>query len=237
MADEMVERNDRIRSMRLEGRMSLQSIANLYGISRERVRQIAGNSGNVYWAHKKDQFNNILISSNDKTNREIQEEYGLSLHSISMSKTRTKERHAIELDCNAGRGAAAEIMVSNKLTELGINHQLMSHHHPFDILVDDRIRVNVKSAWSNKIPPSLIGRCVNNRYHFGLQRRSRDNADIFILVIANTKDMFIVPNSDIPPQMTSIYITYPSARPDIGKFQKYLNRWDTFHYHVQKCTR
>ena len=102
----------------------------------------------------------------------------------------------------------------------------MPNRHPFDILLDNGIRINVKSAWSGRIPPSQIGKCINPSYHFNLLCNKLNNADIFILVIPDTKDMFIIPADILPKSVTNITMCWPTARPEIGKYQKYLNRWD-----------
>jgi len=44
---ELVERNKKIKSMRFEEHMTLKEIGDIYGVTRERIRQIVGNSGSL----------------------------------------------------------------------------------------------------------------------------------------------------------------------------------------------
>ena len=54
MNDKKTKRNRRIRDMRrMRQKCSLQSIADKYGISRERVRQLIGNTGRIKIENRK----------------------------------------------------------------------------------------------------------------------------------------------------------------------------------------
>jgi hypothetical protein len=150
----------------------------------------------------------------------------LNIPVVRVMKIRSKIRHPIEPNNNIDFGVKAEIMVSNRMKELNIRHELMPHSHSFDILVNNKIKIDVKSSWKSNIPPSQIGRCVNDRYHFQLRGHDKHPADYYILVIPKCDAMFIVPGDIIPKNKTDIFMVYPSARPEIGKYQKYLNRWD-----------
>lgn len=43
----LVERNEEIKSLRFDDHLTLKEIGDIYGVSRERIRQIVGNTGSL----------------------------------------------------------------------------------------------------------------------------------------------------------------------------------------------
>lgn len=210
-------RNKEMLRLRNEKRMSLQEIANIYGITRERVRQIIGNTGRDIQKSKTAIRDAHIRQAIHKTNDEIAEVTGLSIPIIR--KARKGTHHAVMPDSPIGRGQEAEHFVSGKLSELGIDNKLMPLKHPFDILVNGSIRVDVKSAYTTvKTNP----RIKSPQYHF-VDRKGGVGCDYFVCVIWLTKDSYIIPAHLMKRHL---YICHPSGRPEIAKYSKYLNAWD-----------
>jgi DNA-binding CsgD family transcriptional regulator len=237
LSPENQDRRDEMRRLRFEERLSLQKISDRFGISRERVRQIIGNSGPKNGGFQFNQFYDTLCDPGwlapriDKTNREIAEELEVSVGSVSMY--RGSSRHAIEPESVLGKGARAEEVVSDKLWRRGIPNKLMPVHHPYDILVGGQIKIDVKSAYKPSYPtnPSM----VNPQYRFGVRSgKKREDADYYILIIVETEDYFIVPAKDVPIQQQSLTFCWPTERPEIGKWQNYHDAWDLIEDAIEK---
>lgn len=202
-----MDRVQEMRRMRFEDNSTLQEIADKYGISRERVRQLIGNSGRVAW----DKMHRVHAENKHLGNSVLAKLMGLATRSVY--HYRNGERHDIE----GGMfqiGSENEILVSNKLSSLGIGNKLMPHHHPFDILLNNGIRVDVKSS----------SKTLSGLYKFQIKKVTRgEYADFFILVPTNTKDMFVVPGNKAPDY--GIFISWPPKN-SRSKYAQYLNRFD-----------
>lgn len=220
------DRNEEIVRLRFEKGLTHTELAQLFGITRGRIWQLLGNTGRPRTEIEREYCISIVDDNSDKTNDVLIKQFGVSQDHIYKYTHRSKYRHAIKPDSNVYYGTQAEIIVSDKMKELGIGHKLMPYNHPFDILVNDNIRINVKSAWRGNIPPSQVGKVLNNRYHFSLH--GRDNTDLFILIIAETKDMFIIPVDILSNKKSDLYMIYPVSG-NYGKYQKYINRWDLIY--------
>jgi hypothetical protein len=163
-----------------------------------------------------------VVMNIDKTNGELAKELNVSHNYIS--HLRNNDRHAIQKDCNVYYGVNAEILVSEYMNSLGIINELMPHSCNFDILVNGKIKVDVKLSRNGFIPPSLRGKQINGRHVFGIHKKTHPETDYYILVIS--RDMFIIPSNVMPDNKDILAMCWPTARPEIGKYQKYLNRWD-----------
>jgi hypothetical protein len=152
--------------LRFTENWTLQEIATKYGISRERVRQMVGNSGAGYRQRK---IKAYVVNNKDKTNREISLELGVTKGYLG--RYRHDHRHAID-GGNLEMGARWEEIVSKILIDHGINNTLMPHHHEFDILLENGKRVDVKAASRTMKPPS--SKCYPF-YSFGTKKPERGN--------------------------------------------------------------
>jgi hypothetical protein len=116
----------------------------------------------------------------------------------------------------AKRGTQAEIYISNLLKEHGIENHLMQPRHPFDIFTENRLRIDVKSAWTRR-PAG---------YSFGSKKRDKCNyTDFYILVIMVEKPVvFIVPYTAVP--WDAIVMNWPAERPGKWNWQQWIDRFD-----------
>lgn len=218
MALHQPDRKQTMKDMRHKQLMSLQEIADQYGISRERVRQIIGNSGKGY---KTQRQINIVRGNADKTNSELKALLGIGV-SGRYARVRAEARHPIE-GGQAALGKIGEDVVSQKLHDNGIKHRQMPHHHPFDILLDGGKKVEVKTAFSEFVSNP---KQKSTQYRFGVGKNKKGNfCDFFICYIEPTGDFFIIPNKKIG-MIDSLYITWPTQARSWAGWEEYHNRWD-----------
>jgi hypothetical protein len=204
---------------------TLDKIGVFFGMSRERVRQIIGNTGiklnKKRMASSKGEqyiFAKEMISENLwMTTSEL---HKLPLGNKSLvTKLWGKTRHAIK-DGNQKRGFEIEDFVSKKLDSLGIKHK-QTNSRPFDIVLENGKNVEIRSRYK---PEKLK---TKNFYFFPLfEKLQRKNpADIFILVIVKgkDKDCFVIPLSEIPPG-GAIGFTWPFVGYSV--WPNFHNRFD-----------
>jgi hypothetical protein len=181
MSKEEQKRNKEMKALRDKGK-SLQEIANIHGVSKERVRQIIGNTGRIYM---------------DKTS-------GTTWSSLDI-------------------GTTAELMVSNKLKKHGIKHTLTPAHTSYDILLENGIKLEVKSAYRN-VTPNNSAR--SHTYKFLVKKNQKgDYCDFFVFYIYKTNSFFVVPNSEIRT-ISAIYITDPCPKRYKPKWHDFKDRFD-----------
>lgn len=209
--------------------ISYQGIADIYGVSRERVRQIIGGvvtkTGHhrtpaVYEARARVEAERYVTAQAhpELTTPELAKMLGVT----KTSKYWGGIRHATN-NANTKKGGEIEEYVSDLLTCNGIKHTL-TNSRPFDIILEDGRTIEIKSR--HKSQDTAISK---NFYFFCLYHRSRKNAekaDFYILVVVNGKrDVFIIPQSDIPASM-AISFCWPAGSYARGKWHKYHNRFD-----------
>lgn len=206
---------EEMKRLRKEGNLTLSEIGYIYRISRERVRQLIGNTGRGY---KKTKTKELVLSYPNLTNKELAVELGKSEGTVS--RYRSSVRHKLD-GGNALIGSVAEEMVLKILRENGIECKLMPHKHKFDILVNKNIRVEVKSAWRKTESPSRKG--ISPAYKFNV-KKEKNISDYFIFFIVETKDIFIVP-SNLMEGRDNVVISYP-VYGHYSKYEQYHNRFD-----------
>lgn len=213
---ELEERKTEMERLRFVENWTIEAIGDKYGVSRERVRQIIGNSGRGYKMRKRIK---IALSMKDKTNQVVADLLGVSVPSIS--RYRSHQRHAVEKGTELDKGIESEEIVSRKLSELGINNKLMSHHHPFDILLENGKRIDVKSSTKKISPKSQRG---NSFYSFKIEKTRRgEYADFIILYLFDVNKFFVIPFSEAPKEY--IRLQYPPKYKN-NVFASYENRFD-----------
>lgn len=185
--------------LRFDKLLTLAQIGEIYGISRERVRQLIGNTGKDFIGKIRKQQ---VFELPNLTNNELAEKLNLSYETVC--KYRSGTRHAIEKNCNCYVGAQAEEIVSKKLIKHKIPNKLMPANHPFDILLDNGIKIDVKSR---KPVPDAKG-----IFHYQIDKNKTKNKpqpDFYALVINN--DVYFIPGSFggscIAIPVTPVYIT------------------------------
>lgn len=211
----MDERLEKIKNLRFSRNYTLQEIANEFRLSRERIRQLIGNTGRGY---KNRRIRKLYENNKHLSNTELSEITGI----VNISSYR---KDGIRHKINGGSlkiGVYFEELVSKTLNKNGISHKLMPHNHPFDILLDNGIRIDVKS-----VSPSRLLTKITNTYSFNPNKKRRGNyADYFICVLIDTEEMFVIPSSEIK-KSSPIRFSWP--RPTRGKeskYHKYHNNFD-----------
>lgn len=219
MSEENKRRRMEMMRLRDEDGKTLQEIADLYTISRERVRQVIGNTGQVAAEMRFAKVEEIILGTLNKTSKEITMTYGISEGLIS--KHRGNKRHAIEPDSSVGLGAKWEDWVSQRLTDSGIQHEMMPSGHPFDILALGKVRIDVKARNVNlNSSPSQKAR---DTYSFTFRKKDYKDADFYVLVIYEYEVAFIIPVNE--STASSFRIPWPPKSMET-KYHKFLNRWD-----------
>lgn len=211
------ERSNEMHELRFVAKWTLQQIADKYNISRERVRQVLGNTGSGFVTEKR---KDIAKDNIQLTNSKLSKLLGISKNAIH--SYRNGERHEIEGGF-LKIGTEMEDFVSSKLSSLKIQHKLMSHFHSFDILLSNGLRVDVKTA----MPLKSITRDTPT-YSFNLHQETRGRyTDFFICVLYDTKDMFVIPAEETRITNTPVRFSFPE--PNHGKkskWHKYHDRFD-----------
>lgn len=221
--DDLKGRNLEIMRLRYESGLTYKEIGSIYNISRQRVQQITtergGDGGQVFYNIRKRK-----IESADKklTNQDIAQQYGVSV--LTVSKHRYGW-HVIGGSHSAGTGNFWEGWVADLLLKRGFAADLQSLGSYFDILVNSNIKVDVKSS-NPLFCPSMKGKAINPRYSFVIRKNiNREPVDFYICVAIDVQDVFIIPYS-CTPNWSHIQFSWPTKRPEIGKYQKYHNRFD-----------
>lgn len=217
---EQLERICEMRKLRDNG-ATIQSIANIYGISRERVRQLIGNTGYAASAVTKSERQKIVDSNKDLTTPELAEKLGITAKNISRNY-----HHPVSGDGTAARGNRAEVRAAEILRHNGFMPELMPLHHPFDILVNGIVRVDVKAAYTPLSSPSIVAKLVNPMWRFNVKKYTRHKCDIYFCLIMETGDIFVIPSKDIPETMHGLSFCYPTDRPELSKWQNYQDAYD-----------
>lgn len=217
-----------MRELRFERKLSLQAIGDMYGVSRERVRQLIGNSGKRYGGfnsqHEDAKKRRVAIRSYPHlTNAELSAELKISVQTIV--KHRSNTRHAIDSNNLATMvGIQYEELASTVLTEEGMPNKLMPFLHPFDILTDLGVRIDVKGATrtiNNTPSRKKRGGLLSPMWRFQIRTNVKVACDFFLCCIPSG-EIFVIPAKSVP-RAKFIHFCYPTLRPEIGKYQKYLN--------------
>ena len=224
MAKEKIDRNKEMIRLRYEGMLTPIEIAAQFGVSRERVRQIIGNSGRLkYLVLKDDEW---MRNNAHRTNQELAEELGVNQSTLSIY--RGKYRHAVLSSYPIGTGIEWEEKISARLTEMGIENELMPFRHPFDILAHGKVRIDVKASYGLKTPTSKGIR--SPQYVFNV--RKVEAADIFVFVMIPINEVFVVPSYAIHRKSKLIFICWPSKYPKAGKYSRFHEAWDLIEANI-----
>jgi hypothetical protein len=212
------KRKAEMERMRFEELMTLQEIGDEFDISRERVRQIIGNTGYDVF-QTKNEIRNVKIKQSKLSTAKVAKKHNVSYGFVSRIRT---NHHNIE-GGSQKKGQDAERYISDKLKNMRIRNKLMPVGHPFDILVFNKLRVDVKACYHGNQYKNLL----NPRYHFNIDSNRRGKyCDFLIFVIWESKDCFVIPFDKVGYNKNNVFFCWPTARPEIGKYQKYHNRWD-----------
>lgn len=212
------KRNVEMKRLRYEELKTLQEIADIYNISRERVRQIVGN--NDYKNNKTRRKRKKARANTDATNDELAKILNVSPNTIA--NYRSDIRHAVKSGSCRAVGHEWEEWTIDKLSEMGAVVEGMPLRHPYDLEVNG-YRVDVKYCDHPRTPPSTRGLLKSPQWVFGTKGDS-DKCDFFFCITGN-KDIFIIPSGEVGTKQQVVFC-YPTERPSLGKYQKYLDRYD-----------
>lgn len=172
----------------------------------------------------------ISMRDENKTLQEIADKYSICRERVrqiigntsNRIRGASKDRNSITKGTSKV-GSKAEMLVSSKLLERGIGHKLMSYHSPFDILLDNGLRVEVKA--SSRVSQKEV---VSPYYKFSTGSGIKgDYTDFMAFVLLDTKEIFIVPFSRVITTSKFGFVWPKTNRQgvslDIGQ---YLNRFD-----------
>lgn len=227
-ANEMLE-------LRYGKKWTLDKIGIKYGVSRERVRQIIGNSGHMAESGVNPERARITQDESETReyagahpemdNNQVVEKLGIPYRIVT--KVRAGTRHAI----SGGRGkdgAEVEQMVSDLLCENGVPNKLMPNHDMHDIELMDGRRVEVKA----RLHTTQRTKTGKAHYHFTLIKpchgTAQQRAEFYVLVLPN-HDVFVIPSSEIPDGRVAIDFCVPEAKNGKGRknpYWQYKNRFD-----------
>ncbi|MDD9266060.1 hypothetical protein ACFPES_03340 [Paenibacillus sp. GCM10023248] len=165
------------------------------------------------------------------SDRQIAEKYGVVRTAV------TKFRSYHDIKSRAHSGDAGESLVKSKLENLGFQvddmNKLQGKTHPYDLLVNKNIRVEVKTAkfldnkWTfvltNKHESGMVESAFNIRLPNGRIKKDLSlSSDIVILcaLIGQEAMFFVMPSTAIPKDQQTLSVTAN------GKWAIWRDRWE-----------
>jgi hypothetical protein len=198
---------------------TLQEIGDYFGASAQRICVLLGKTGYIGINAKTRNAIKVAKDNPDKTYSEIANI--AKVHYRTLAR-RMGGKHTVPRGGPLKVGEIGERLVSEKLFELGIENKLMPNSHPFDILVKNKIRVDVKYItkrrdWTGGSAKALVW----------IVRHKRNHADFFICVTPE-KEIFIIPTNIVPSNINYIAFRYPEYYKTgvVSKYIQYKNRFD-----------
>ena len=165
----------------------------------------------------------FLKSTSHLTNKELSLQLGLS-HTY-LCRFRKGIHHAVDGDNGAARGNVGEKLASTLLHANGIANDLMPWNRPFDILALGCVRIDVKIANTPITSPSTRN-YKSPPWLFNVRKNKRDDADFYMCIISPTEEAFVIPAKYVPREAAQIRFCWPTSRPGISKWQRYLDAYD-----------
>lgn len=125
-------------------------------------------------------------------------------HKLNLSMKDSESRTGIENEFN----------LKYHLEKMGYKVDKMPTNHPYDLLINNSIKVDVKASKSYN---------NGNNYSFKIGGKNYHTCDIFICIGLDDNDKptryYIVP-SNLVPKLTQIVVSVN------GKYKKYEDKWD-----------
>jgi predicted DNA-binding protein YlxM (UPF0122 family) len=203
--------------------LTLQEIGDKYGITKQSVWKVIGNTGWLENYKKTEDLHNYIRGNPLLTNSQLANKLNLAIRTVG--KIRAGQRYKVDGKPNNSRkvGTKWENWAIAHLETMGFDVRAMPYNHPFDLLVDGN-RVDVKAGLSKKIAPSLDGRLISPQWKFHIGVDKRRDCDYYFCITGN-KDVFVIPSIIIPEHVQKIQFCYPTKRPEISKYLKYHNAY------------
>ncbi|ADL53239.1 hypothetical protein [Clostridium cellulovorans] len=123
-----------------------------------------------------------------------------------------EEMNLKQSDSESKTGFDAEMMIKELLENKGYRVEKMSARHPYDLLVNDNIKIDVKAA--NKYTHQNQWSC----YSFNLEK-SNPTCDIYVIVCIDENKILIIPSKFLKQTQLSI-------GDHKSKYNIYQDRWD-----------
>ncbi len=211
-------RKDEMVTMR-NGGETLERIARKFRITRERVRQIIGNTGKDFRTKITEKMAESVDLS-EMNNEEIANLPGIK----KVWEKKAGKIHHI----NNGLGGKAEDLAHELLGENGIENRQMPFRHPFDILTDGGQKIDVKHSDSNiQFCPSQ--QMVGPTFRIG-HLKSGNDCDFFLVLLPDNRELFqyavfVIPSSLIAGR-SDIRIPWPQVGKKPSKWHQYHDRYD-----------
>lgn len=214
----MILRNyiSEINDLRFVQGKTLREIAQIFGVSKQRIGQLIGNTGFVATEKRRE----FIQSNIELTNKELSNLLNLS-HS-AISSYRGNQRHAVENKGAVGKGNKWEEWTAQLLKQKGYYPELLNYRAPYDILLNGKIRIDVKATDSECWLPGA----KNPIMKFNVGKNKRQNCDFYFCVIINSLNYFIIPSIKVPEQMEQLQFSWPTSRCLQSNWQQYYKRWD-----------
>lgn len=204
---DLQERNELIRKMRFEDVMTLRAIGDHFGISRERVRQILGNTGGYI---TRDSRKEAVLAHPHLTDNEIAERLGLSLSAVNTYRSGTWHRRLYKNNYHW------EMEISDRLRSARIEHELVDHMNGYCFLVYPDIKIKMTVAYTPWTPASI--EYASEPWRF--RTADQDVIDYYFMVIDPRADVFVVPVSEVKGRQHIVFC-WPNKNRK-SKWEKYL---------------
>lgn len=209
-------RYDRMLELRLVEGLSLKLIARKFGLTRERVRQIIGNTGHVASDFRKEAINNYPPTV---TNQQVAKELGLSVSTIISYRA---PNSFYLFDSGNREGHTKSILyVGKKLVAAGHKVEYLPSSTTNDLLVNGRYRVCVRHTNVEKDAPSMRNQSPVWQFSFV----GTDEAH-FVCCVIKYNEIFVIPRTTFPRGRESVAFAYPTLRPSMSKVVPYLNKFE-----------
>lgn len=191
MAEKQTERNQEMWKLRHVKGWTLDEIGTKYGISRERVRQIIGNTGRDFltmWTRQKIESGFTLPSTFESL-------WDLRGSVREWRKEWAKHRHTAKGGL-ARLGQIFEELASFILAENKIPNKLMTYRCPYDIQTESGLRIDVKVSHMNV--QKLKSQMVTHPTYQLPEMKSGKDCDFFFVFIPDVDEpsgytYFIIP--------------------------------------------
>ncbi len=129
----------------------------------------------------------------------------------------SKQVGSCQSECTTRTGLSGELEVKNILENKGYTVEKMSVKHPYDLLVDGNIKIDVKTG--NKYKGNS-----GEYYSFNLEKKN-PTCDIYIIICRQNKKILVIPSKFLHQTQISIG--------ENSKYDIYRDRWDYIKQYEQ----
>lgn len=222
-SDYYEKRKEEMIELRERRGWSLQAIGDLYGISRERVRQVICGGVSKFHASKYKTFVRQNGYMPHVTDEKLSKMIGLKQNSIACARQDVFRNYR---DYHRRVHYEAVMAVSKLLDKYNIEHNLKPTRkkiRPYNILACNGARIAVRATVKGVKSPSQ----PNSRWHLNSIRKSARNSDFVVLYLTSIQTAFVVPSKEmLYLKSNDLFFVYPTMRPTMSKWLEYKDRFD-----------